>query len=195
LQIKNNLESRKIDLALFLIIMMAISFIFINLPLARGAFGVFPVGQNVTMGNATKSIQLTFHNVSIDVIDLTFTTSVPSEARPIIDIRGFEPAGETITINQTRGIGTHEWLVFAQVQPIVTGPATSQYFAANNTLQLSGTGDGMVNLFFPVANLVGTTLPLLFLLPIMALLPLGKHKMLIVMAVSFMVILVIATAG
>jgi len=188
------MENLKINLAILFMIGMVGSFFILNVPLARGAGGVFSVSQNVTMGNATKSIQLTFANITTDVVELDFT-KIPAIARPIIDIRGFEPQGSRIAINQTRGIGNDQWIVLTQILPTVTGLQTNQFFQANSTLKITATGNETVVLSFPIAGLVGTTLPLLFLLPILALLPLGKHKIIIVIVASIAVIVVIASAG
>jgi len=108
---RSELDSLKIKLALLLTVFTIISMIVVNAPVVRGAGGVFPIGQNVTMGNQSKSIQLTFHNISTDVIELTFTDD--PVARPIIDIRGFEPQGDRIAFNQSRDIinGNDQWII------------------------------------------------------------------------------------
>jgi len=193
---RSELDSLKIKLAIMLTLFTIVSMFVVNTPInVRGAGGVFPVGQNVTMGNQSKSIQLTFHNITIDVIELTFTND--PVARPIIDIRGFEPQGSRIAFNQSRDItnGNDQWIVLTQILPTVTGLQTNSYTQANSTLKITATGNETVVLSFPIAGLVGTTLPLLFLLPVLALLPLGKHKIIIVLVSGLAIMVVIASAG
>ena len=79
---RSELDSLKLKLALGLTLFTIVSMLVMNPPYnpnVRGAGGVFPVGQNVTMGNFSKTVlRIFWESASSSLYRLSSITSLTS---------------------------------------------------------------------------------------------------------------------